>query len=275
MQDFSGPGDPLSQDTFDACVQTIGAANEALWAVLSVETSGCGYQRDRRPKILFERHIFHRLTQGRFDAEDPDVSAPTSGGYGTGGAYQYVRLAAAMQLDEEAALQSASWGLGQILGTNFKAAGYPDVGTMVQAFVRSEDEQLTGMVRFIKTQGMATSLAGKSWTEFARRYNGPSYAKNRYNELLELFCGNYESRGCPDIALRTAQIFLTFLGVAIGGVDGLIGPRTRMALRDYETAQHLPVTEAADAATLDALRRSVLATVREVSAPTEEENDGR
>ncbi len=44
-----------------------------LWAVLSVETSGCGYLPDKRPKILFERRVFSRLTGHRFDADDPDM----------------------------------------------------------------------------------------------------------------------------------------------------------------------------------------------------------
>ncbi|MGG7377547.1 N-acetylmuramidase domain-containing protein, partial [Escherichia coli] len=42
-----------------------------MWAVIHVESSGAGYQADRRPKILFERHVFHRLTGGRFDAAHP------------------------------------------------------------------------------------------------------------------------------------------------------------------------------------------------------------
>jgi len=80
-----------------------------IWSVLGVETSGCGFLPDRWPKLLFERHIFHRLTGGRFDAEDPDVSQPTPGGYGRSGAHQYNRLAAAaIALNRGAALQSAS-----------------------------------------------------------------------------------------------------------------------------------------------------------------------
>ncbi|MBV8934659.1 MAG: hypothetical protein JO095_02470 [Alphaproteobacteria bacterium] len=40
--------------------------------------------------MLFERHIFHGLSEGRFDAEDPDVSQPTIGGSGPGGAHQSI-----------------------------------------------------------------------------------------------------------------------------------------------------------------------------------------
>jgi len=40
--------------------------------------------------MLFERQIFHRLSDGRFDAEGPDVSQPTIGGYGPGGAHHSI-----------------------------------------------------------------------------------------------------------------------------------------------------------------------------------------
>src|SRR5262249_21522773 len=53
---------------------------QELWTVLNVETSGCGSLSDRRPQILYERHVFHRLTGGRFD--DGDLSDSASGGYG-------------------------------------------------------------------------------------------------------------------------------------------------------------------------------------------------
>src|SRR5512140_3205056 len=149
MDEFIGRGVPLGSAGIDAALRMLGATPEALWAVLSVETSGCGYLQDRRPKILFERHYFHRLTGGKFDAVDPDISAPTAGGYGPSGAHQYARLEAAIQLDRGAALQSASWGLGQIMGANHAAAGFDDVEKMVSAFVESEDQQLLGMSNFI------------------------------------------------------------------------------------------------------------------------------
>ena len=72
---------------------------------------------DRRPQILFERHIFHRLTDGKFD--DGQISDPAAGGYGARGAAQYDRLALALAKDADAALQSASWGIGQIMGMNY------------------------------------------------------------------------------------------------------------------------------------------------------------
>src|SRR5215470_1444274 len=110
---FVGDATPLSEQGLANACAVLGIGPAELWTVLRVETSGCGYLPDRRPEILFERHIFHRRTGGRFDATAPDVSDPSPGGYGAAGAHQYDRLAEAVALDRAAALSSASWGIGQ------------------------------------------------------------------------------------------------------------------------------------------------------------------
>ena len=94
--DFAGNGLPLSETGFTAVTDLLGVEPAALWACLRVETSGCGFMRDRRPGILFERHIFHRQTNGRFDQTAPEVSNASPGGSGAGGAHQYDRLTAAI-----------------------------------------------------------------------------------------------------------------------------------------------------------------------------------
>src|ERR1700704_2753875 len=119
---FQGTALALSSEGLAAVAGSLGVHAPEIWAVLAVETKGCGYLPDRRPQILYERHIFHRLTQGRFD--DGDVSDLTPGGYGSRGAQQYDRLAKAIERDRRAALQSASWGIGQIMGENYELAGF-------------------------------------------------------------------------------------------------------------------------------------------------------
>jgi hypothetical protein len=250
MDEFTGKGVPLSAAGFASALTALGAGGESLWAVLSVETSGCGYQPDRRPKILFERHIFHRLTEGRFDAADPDVSAPTAGGYGATGAHQYVRLAAAIQLDRASALKSASWGLGQIMGGNHQAAGFGDVEDMVTAFVASEDEQLRGMAAFVAASPAKAALAAGAWATFARLYNGPNYAANSYDDKLAAAHARFDAHGCPDIGLRAAQVYLSYRGADTGGIDGLNGPKTRAALQAFQTAEGLPADGQPTAETL-------------------------
>ena len=253
MVSFTGPGTPLDLTSFQSATGNVGCAAESLWALLNVETSGCGYLPDRRPKILFERHIFHRLTGGKYDTQAPDVSQPSAGGYGLGGAHQYDRLAVALALDETAALSAASWGLGQILGTNYANAGYASVQDMVAAFVASEGAQLAGMVSFIVKSGIAGDVANQNWAGYAASYNGPNYAENQYDTRLAAAHQRFVDNGCPDIALRAAQIYLTYLGYGVGGIDGILGPRTTAALTQFQQKAGLPQSGQPDAATLAAL----------------------
>ena len=48
-----------------ACADKLSVSPTEIWAVLRIETRGVGYFVDRRPAILFERHVFSRRTNGR------------------------------------------------------------------------------------------------------------------------------------------------------------------------------------------------------------------
>src|SRR5471032_1731804 len=145
---FVGSGRALTPAGFSETSDRLGVDAPTLWALLHVETSGCGFLADRRPKILYERHVFHRLTNGGFD--DGDISAGEPGGYGPLGPAQYDRLTRAMALDSAAALQSTSWGLGQILGLYAQSAGYASATELVESMTRSEDQQLSAVATFVK-----------------------------------------------------------------------------------------------------------------------------
>jgi hypothetical protein len=250
---FAGPGKPLTQRGLDEAGGIVGIPNAAMWAVIQVESSGAGYIADRRPKILFERHLFHRATGGRFDSSHPNISGPTSGGYGPGGAHQYDRLAVALDLDPEAALESASWGLGQVLGSNFAVAGFNDVEDMVAKMVHSERQQLLGMFNFIDGNGLGRHLRNKNWTKFAFGYNGPLAEQNGYPDKLRAAFETFDEGSPPDILVRIAQLALTFLGHKPGGVDGLFGNNTRRALQRFQTTEGLPQTNELTNADFDAL----------------------
>lgn len=254
-EDFVARGQPLTSRGLSAALKVIGSPPAAtLWSVLAVETAGSGYMTDRRPKILFERHVFSRLTGHRYDAAHPGISGPWDpNAYGASGAHQYDRLQVAIGLDRDAALQSASWGLGQLLGSNHQTAGFPTAQAMVEAFVRSEDAQLLGMTRFIAASPMRAALTAQDWATFARRYNGPKYAVNHYDQHLCAFNALYTAHGCPDVDVRAAQVWLGYLGYAVGLADGVLGPRTRQALLRFQQANGLASTGAADPLTLAAL----------------------
>ncbi len=250
MSDFTAAGTPLTQEGVAAAAGRAGAGVPELWAVISVETSGCGFLPDRRPKILFERHIFSRLTGGTYDATNPDISQPTAGGYGAAGANQYDRLAVAQALDQTAAWQSASWGLGQVMGENFAAAGFGDVASMVTAMVGSEDSQLLAMAAFVAHSGLTAALRGHDWATVAKGYNGPDYAENNYDGLLAHFYGLYPTGPTPDLRVRAAQAYLTYQGFAPGGVDGVAGPHTAAAVKAFQASAGVAQTGVIDDALL-------------------------
>jgi N-acetylmuramidase len=240
---FQGSATALSSNGLAAVASSLGVYAPEIWTVLAVETSGCGYLPDRRPQILFERHIFHRLTGGQYD--DGDISDPTPGGYGPTGANQFDRLARAIAKDRAAALQSASWGIGQIMGTNFAAAGFPNVEAMVAAMSESEDGQLAAVGAFLASTGLGAPLRAHDWASFARGYNGPNYTINRYDIRLNSEFQKYSSGVLPDLSVRAAQLYLTYLGFHPGGIDGIAGQMTMAALADFKSGNAVPAGAAA------------------------------
>ena len=219
---FTGTATPLTQEGLTALAADLNVPLPALWAVLAVETSGCGFLADKRPQILFERHWFSRLTRHRFDGSNPDISNPVAGGYGARGAPQYDRLERAIALDRTAALRSTSWGLGQVMGFNAEVVGFKDVETMVQACVDSESGQMKAMCGFITSAKLSQYLRAKDWAAFAFRYNGTDFQKNKYDEKLAMYNARYEVGPLPDLNVRWTQMSLTFLGYNVGGVDGVV-----------------------------------------------------
>jgi hypothetical protein len=241
---FQGPAWSLSSDGLAQVAKNLGVFAPEVWTVLSVETSGCGFLADRRPQILYERHIFHRLTNGQFD--DGDISDPLPGGYGPTGTHQYDRLAAAIAKNRTAALQSASWGIGQIMGENYTLAGFQNVEAMVAAMSQSEDQQLAAMASFLSSTRLQTSLQTHDWTNFARGYNGPNYVINRYDVRLNGEFQKYSAGMLPDLNVRAAQLYLTYLGFHPGPADGIGGKQTLAALMQFQSKYGLAVTAGID-----------------------------
>jgi hypothetical protein len=241
---FQGTGRPLSTEGLGVVSRKLGVHAPEIWTVLAVETSSCGYLPDKRPQILYERHIFHRLTRGKF--EDGDISSPTAGGYGQSGAHQYDRLALAIAKNRSAALQSCSWGIGQIMGENYALAGFADVEQMVAAMSESEDQQLDAMSNFLVGSRLNIPLQAHDWASFARGYNGPSYAIHRYDIRLNAEFQKYSAGALPDLNVRAAQLYLTYLHFHPGSLDGIAGSRTLSALADFQTQHGLTTTRAID-----------------------------
>lgn len=175
----------LTQAGIARTAQGLGVEVAAIRAVIDVESNGAGFLPDGRPRILFEAHIFARLTGGIFTADHPTLSSTHWNRklYGSA-AEEYQRLYAALQLDADAAQQSCSWGLFQVMGFNWQSCGERSLAGFVLAMHHHEDAHLALFARFVAEHGLTSALRQHDWATFARGYNGPAYAENAYDTKL-------------------------------------------------------------------------------------------
>lgn len=182
----------LSDDDFRVVAMLLDCEVAALKAVQKVETGGRGgFFAEGKPAILFEGHIFWNQLKKRGIDPQSHVTGNENILYPKwdrtkyfGGIREYERLEKARAIHREAADASASWGMFQIMGFNHKSCGEESVGSFVDSMCESESKQLILSGRFIRQAGMLPALQAKDWKEFARRYNGPAYAQNKYDEKL-------------------------------------------------------------------------------------------
>lgn len=182
----------LTLTDYQAAAQASGLDVPAIRAVTDVEALGGGFLPDDRPKLLFERHIMYRQLTAALGIsnavpialKNPDIVNRSPGGY-AGGAAEWDRMARAIAIDRSSALQSASWGMFQLMGFHWQRLGFPNVQAFVNAMYESEAAQLAAFVRFIQLDSvMHRALQMHDWATFARRYNGPKFSQNRYDVKL-------------------------------------------------------------------------------------------
>lgn len=103
-----------------------------------------------------------------------------------------------MAVDETAALKACSWGLGQVLGENHLMVNFATVQEMVKAFMDDEETHLEAIVQFLISSGIDDDLRAHNWAVVARVYNGPGYAKNKYDtKMRDAFAKWQEIRDTP------------------------------------------------------------------------------
>lgn len=175
----------LTVADYDRAAQALGCRREVLQAVAAVESRERGMLVSGRVVILFEAHVFSRLTGHRFDGSHPAISSKVwNRNLYRGGEVEYARLEEALQLDADAALKSASWGLFQLMGFNAEKAGFANVTHLAFAMQEKEQRHLDAFVRFIRSEGLVDALVRSDFEAFAAGYNGPRYAENRYPQRM-------------------------------------------------------------------------------------------
>ena len=255
VDDLPSPQRITMQDYVDAA-QLLGVEVEVIRAVHEVEAAGKGFLVDGRPKILFERHIFFDETGGRFAASHPHLCNRHSGGY-LGNEREWPRLEEAKTLDRTAALRSASWGLGQVMGFNHKLADHDNVEDFVLEMYESESKQFNAMLGYIQnaTTTMVPALRNLDWRIFARDYNG------RGNVLV--YAPKLEKAYNQFIVLGVQQRLLYLsdknsdADLSPGKPDGIFGDNTRRALIAFQQRQGLSKTGQVDSSSIAKLKSLV------------------
>lgn len=171
-----------------------GLPPDMVFAILSNESRGYGFLSNSRTKILYERHIFYRyysrkVGQAKANAlrdKRPDLCNNKTGGYLTS-LREWDRLDAAMQIDPEVALQSASMGIAQVMGFNWHVCQTSSVYEFLGYMMRSEYGQFDMFLAYVLNcdKRMPKAMRDRNYTLVAEIYNGPNHAINNYAPKLK------------------------------------------------------------------------------------------
>lgn len=178
----------LTEQDYKDAAKLLNCDVASVKAIKSVESGGKGFVDGIRPTILFEGHVFYKnVTMAAYYAlRYPNICYKSwdKSKY-KGGNAEYDRLSQAWSINATAALKSASVGLFQIMGGNYKLCGCNSVQEMWANACVSEKEQLMQFCKFLKNSGIDVYLRKHDWVQVAKKYNGTGYAQNKYDIKLK------------------------------------------------------------------------------------------
>jgi hypothetical protein len=246
-------------------------SHAALAAVVHVESGGRSFamvEGRPEPLIRFEGHYFHRLLPAakRQEAVTGGLASPKAGAIKNRRTQsaRWAMLERARAIDRAAADQSVSWGIGQVMGANWRMLGYGSVGALVADARSGFEGQLRLMTRFIVQRDLVPHLRSADFAAFARIYNGPTFAKHGYHTRMEVafrrISGAHKPMdqrdwlGLGDIGkeVKNLQQELRAAGEMVA-TDGDFGPATHRAVARFQARQKLEVDGMAGPATRAAL----------------------
>lgn len=153
---------------YEAC--RIDVEQEALTAFVQVESGGKGFDATTGKLIIqFEPSWFRKKAP----------YAP-SGAWSVNGverqSREWIAFNDAFRINPDAAMESTSIGLGQVMGFHYKRLGYSTVGEMWDDAKKGDDRQIFQMAEFIRTDPrLMKALKDKNWHLVATYYNGAGY----------------------------------------------------------------------------------------------------
>lgn len=142
---------------------------KAVAAFIAVETGGKGFADNGKIIIQFEPTWFKRKApyapSGKWSVNKVDVQSK-----------EWEAFNDAFAKDANAAMESTSIGLGQIMGFHYARLGYKSVGEMWDDAKKGIDRQIWQLGKFIATDShLFYALKVKAWHTVATLYNGSGY----------------------------------------------------------------------------------------------------
>lgn len=178
---------------------TYGLDSDIIAALVEVESNGIDHwvvtlngKTAKLPVIRFEGHYFYKrlsgaelktaIAQGLANPKVGGVKNPTSS------QGRYNLLERAMKVNREAALESISIGVGQVMGANWKMLGFKSASDMFVSVCKDPTvaHQIDLMCRFIVANAtLKKAVQRKDCATIALYYNGKAYKKYGYDKKLE------------------------------------------------------------------------------------------
>lgn len=183
----------ITNDQIREIARNNGIEYATLKAFIEVESGGIGFAKDTKKIIIqFEPSWFRRKApyapSGKWSLNKVERQSQ-----------EWIAFNDAFRLNPNAAMESTSIGLGQIMGFHYKTLGYKTVGEMWDEAKKGEYFQVLQMVRFIKSiPALFKALQQKNWHLVAYYYNGAGYkelakkiGREPYNISLEKAYNKY------------------------------------------------------------------------------------
>lgn len=184
----------VNEATLTRCAALLGENHTTrIRTVAQVEAAGAGWDNAGFPTVLYERHYFWQLTNGRvgvtafsnsqrstkytIDADKDNIND------------SWENVAAACYYDARAAFQSISMSKFQIMGKWYDKLGYEEPWEMAYAVSRDENIHYELLAKWILINGKQSAFRAISSDKekcrpFANFWNGGAYATHDYHGRL-------------------------------------------------------------------------------------------
>jgi hypothetical protein len=171
-----GPDTQLTDDDYAASSRRLGIRQSSIRAFAEVEANGAGFF-DGKPKILFEPHVFSRLTKHVFDDSHPTVS------YSAGAPVPTRRRRTAAMLSCSRRSGSTPWAafcaasLRQVPDPRreLRRCGYDSPWAFAFSQAYDEAAQLKAFEAFLRSHRDRQAAARFDVGRGREAYNGPAY----------------------------------------------------------------------------------------------------